>query len=745
MTLRLALVIDGNAEGARKAAEETQRAVGGLGRQSGTAAQGMRRTSAEAAGLTRANQGLAASFRNAAGSVAVMHGPLGGIASRLSATGMLVGRMGLAMGGLAIGIGGVTFAAQRGVRAFAEYERAQLTTQQVIRATGGAAGRTAQDIETLSREIGLGTLASTTGVRQAAQQLLTFRTIAGETFDDTLRLAQDLAAVGFGTVASSAVQLAKAMEDPEQGLTALRRVGISFTATQRELIRNFNETGRTAEAQREILKAVEQQVGGAGAAAAGGLSGAFDTLVENTGRWFELIGGGIADITNLAGGLQAVADGVGAVNDAMSSEGGMNGFLADARQEIDQIEAAQKALQTGLRLPGADAQIREWERQKEAIQANIDEVERFGRAQRQSIDVRSRKAAEEIAQGRIDGVVKGLEEEAAALRRTEVAQAQLDAVKKAGVALNSEAGQVIAGLVARNHAFAEAQTRAAQAGEAAQAAWESGRQSVGDLTGALQIELDMLRATDPVMREMIGLRDTLAFATAEEEAAVRGLITAREREAAAIDRLDDHRAVARGFFQDMRSGFQEGASIADTFANALVRVADRLAELATNDLLDVLLGKQGSSGTGIFGTLLGSVAGSLFGGGAPTNIVPSALGNVFSAGHVHAFGLGGVLGGGVVDRPTFFPMANGAGLMGEAGPEAIMPLKRGAGGRLGVEASGGGSPVVIHYSPQIDARGADREGMARIEAQMARDRRDMPRVALQAVREAQSRREQGFS
>ena len=52
--------------------------------------------------------------------------------------------------------------------------------------------------------------------------------------------------------------------------------------------------------------------------------------------------------------------------------------------------------------------------------------------------------------------------------------------------------------------------------------------------------------------------------------------------------------------------------------------------------------------------------------------------------------------GGVVSRPTLFPMANGAGLMGEAGPEAIMPLRRNAAGQLGVLSDGSKTSVVIN-------------------------------------------------
>ena len=85
--------------------------------------------------------------------------------------------------------------------------------------------------------------------------------------------------------------------------------------------------------------------------------------------------------------------------------------------------------------------------------------------------------------------------------------------------------------------------------------------------------------------------------------------------------------------------------------------------------------------------------------------VPSANGNVFSNGSIQAYANGGVVGG-----PTYFPMSGGqTGLMGEAGPEAIMPLKRGANGKLGVQAEGGrsGDVININQSFNFQANGDD--------------------------------------
>ena len=76
--------------------------------------------------------------------------------------------------------------------------------------------------------------------------------------------------------------------------------------------------------------------------------------------------------------------------------------------------------------------------------------------------------------------------------------------------------------------------------------------------------------------------------------------------------------------------------------------------------------------------------------------------------------------GGVVAAPTYFPMAGGTGLMGEAGPEAIMPLTRGADGRLGVAAGGGARPVSVNVTIATPDPGAFRRSEAQVSASLAR-------------------------
>jgi phage-related minor tail protein len=98
--------------------------------------------------------------------------------------------------------------------------------------------------------------------------------------------------------------------------------------------------------------------------------------------------------------------------------------------------------------------------------------------------------------------------------------------------------------------------------------------------------------------------------------------------------------------------------------------------------------------------------------------------------------------GGIVTRPTLFPMANGMGLMGEAGAEAVMPLERGPGGRLGVRAMSGGPPLtVVGGAINITVQGnADDKAMAEIKRELARRDAEFARNVVATVRKARSGR-----
>lgn len=380
-----------------------------------------------------------------------------------SAAGAILGKV--AAGAAAVlSLRQIAGATREAVSAAAEYERQMLTVGQVVRATGGAAGRSAQDIDQLAREIAGATLASSQGVRAAAAQLLTFRSVAGETFDRTLRAAQDLAAVGFGTVESAAVQLGRALEDPEQGLAALRRVGVSFTASQREVIRSLIETGRTAEAQGVILSAIEAQVGGAGAAAGSGLAGAFDAMTEATGRWFELVGRKLAEAVGLEAALRGIAGGIEAVNERLDPGEETRArnlqriarALDALRAELERLESDPRTLADPLMtsMPRADLRAR-----IAAKQAELDRllaVEADAAAERVRLEEQAQEAAAQAARDRVESVIGELEREIGAIGQTELARAQLAAVQKAGVQLASEEAQAISDLVAQHFRLRDA-------------------------------------------------------------------------------------------------------------------------------------------------------------------------------------------------------------------------------------------------------------------------------------------------
>ena len=125
--------------------------------------------------------------------------------------------------------------------------------------------------------------------------------------------------------------------------------------------------------------------------------------------------------------------------------------------------------------------------------------------------------------------------------------------------------------------------------------------------------------------------------------------------------------------------------LSEAMENSLRQIYADIVSSRINDALTALFDVSESKG-GWFSGLLKS-------------IFQNANGNVFDGGKVQAFASGGV-----VSSATMFPMQGGLGVMGEAGPEAIMPLKRGANGKLGVQASGGGQSTNLEVHIHENAR-----------------------------------------
>jgi hypothetical protein len=172
-----------------------------------------------------------------------------------------------------------------------ESQKVMAQTQAVIKATGGAAGVTATQVsklsETLSMQIGV----DDELIQKSANLLLTFKQVQNQVgennniFDRAVITAQDLGNV-FGSADAAAMQLGKALSDPEKGITALRRAGINFTEQQKEQIKTLVASGDVLGAQKLILAEVESQVGGTAAATATG----FDRMRVAMGNVAEEFG-----------------------------------------------------------------------------------------------------------------------------------------------------------------------------------------------------------------------------------------------------------------------------------------------------------------------------------------------------------------------------------------------------------------------------------------------------------------------
>ncbi|MBW6505583.1 MAG: phage tail tape measure protein [Rhodobacteraceae bacterium] len=200
--------------------------------------------------------------------------------------------------------------------------------------------------------------------------------------------------------------------------------------------------------------------------------------------------------------------------------------------------------------------------------------------------------------------------------------------------------------------------------------------------------LDGLGQQAAALERSLGGAEAMAAAFNAELGRMQQSMTFTSREVGALST-----SIGRGLRKAFDGLIFDGMKLSDVLREVARSMSDSVYAAAMKPV-------QNAIGGGIANAMNGLLSG----------MFPFAQGGAFAQGRVMPFAKGGV-----VASPTSFAMRGGRGLMGEAGPEAIMPLARGADGRLGVQAAGGGRSV--HVVMNITT--PDAAGFARSQSQIA--------------------------
>ena len=196
-----------------------------------------------------------------------MHGRLGRLQAKMAGMATFALGWGAAFGA-AIGAGLIY-----SMKAASDKEKSLAKLQSVLRSTGEAAGYSAKELARYSNELQNLTGTANDVIMDAEAVMATFTQVKGQVFKDAIVASLDMAAVLDTGLKENVIQLGKALNDPIKGISALSRVGVSFTAKQKAMIKALVESNDVMGAQRIILNELKVEFGGAAEAAGNTFAG----------------------------------------------------------------------------------------------------------------------------------------------------------------------------------------------------------------------------------------------------------------------------------------------------------------------------------------------------------------------------------------------------------------------------------------------------------------------------------------
>lgn len=218
-------------------------------------------------------------------------GTLGGISGGIKSLGNMaatVAKAGLAV--FAAGVAAVGTGLAYSLKQAMEAQEGLAQLDAVLKSTGGAAGVTRDMALELADSLSAVTRFSDDSVLAAENLLLTFTNIGEDVFPRATETLLDMATAMGTDAESGAIQLGKALNDPIAGITALSRVGVTFTDEQKKAIEAMVEMGDVAGAQTIILDELAKEFGGSAEAAGQTFAGQLDILKNSLDNVAEGVG-----------------------------------------------------------------------------------------------------------------------------------------------------------------------------------------------------------------------------------------------------------------------------------------------------------------------------------------------------------------------------------------------------------------------------------------------------------------------
>lgn len=616
-----------------------------------------------------------------------------------------------------------------------EMDKLSAQVDRALSNTGNTAQTSAAELADFADELEKRTGRAAEEIMAIGGNLATFK-FDHEVFYRSIELANDMSAAWGGELKQNLEGLSRALADPEKGFAMLEKRGISLTEAQGDLVARFVAVNDLASAQRVILSALEDDVKGvaeqgmtplqkATLTAQKALEDLFEDLVrgeegsDDLRLSIERAAATLSDPNVLAGvrmfgtvlveSLRLALDFIGGVAAGLQrlidffseienkSDRALSDRMIELGLERRDITNAQLAATTSGRVPRGNT----WSSRLSEIDAEEKEI---------LAAMKMREAAASLTKPLPSGVYSvtppgaGDGELPPPVATKDQQRAQTQALKEAErltekLRTASEAyaatvadldSKLSRGLITHethNRAVAAAALELADAA----ATSEDYRLAQDALSQALADGIISEERYTEAVEAMTGRR--LSASKDWISGIERGL---RKLSLESGDLSKDVEGVltnaASGFEDALVSAFKSGKLEWDDLANS---IAEDMIRLTAKQAVSGLAGVVGNLLGGVLGGGAGAATGGTWGNGLWGTAIFNADGNVYSSPGLSAYS------GRIVNQPTVFPFADGIGMMGEAGPEAIIPLKRGADGKLGVGSSGGSSaaPVEIHVHP----------------------------------------------